>query len=634
MDDKETTKLILKKLKEKISEYELDETIENIVASSSKWSGTFIETKYNDDTKELVDPLTEFYLCKKYFTYFADRYGKIIDVKNKRIFAFKAFDFQKNQIIPVFEKEKFVIFRKSRQVGASVISGIYALWKANFNIAQVIIIISKTRKDAQDFKEKAIVTYNHMPSFLKTKPTADGQNMTTLKLVNNSRIETRAQSPDAGRSATISLVILDEAAFMHYADDIWSAVFPALGNSDGQCFIISTSNGVGNFYHQMWVKATEGESDFYPIYIPWWKFPGRDNSWLPEIEQKNVNYVEEHLGPQVIKEIKDNFETEPEAETYWTAILDSFIKNIEEKDLLYDGPRKNKPWLKKMRDNSKDVRTFNQEILSKFLGSGNTVVNVDALERIEMKIKEPLCVDKLNGEELKGLEIFQNPVDDITYSMFCDVSSGSGRDYNTMQVFRDDTLEQVAEYKKLIDTKAFGSNIKKVAKHYNFAYVVIETNQGMSVFNEVYLHDTDPYPNVFYEFKGKAYRGLHTGPANKRLMLDEFIYNMENDVIQIYGKRTLDELQVYIWHSGKPMASRGYNDDLVLPLLFLSYLAKYGNDHTKLLGFATNNQTVGLGKSQEDALKEEDEYLREESARRYVQDAYGIDWEMYKDVIR
>jgi len=628
---------VLKRLQEKIDQFELQENVDEIKKSKNKWSGEFIETTYNDGTIELVDPLTEFYLCKKHFLYFADNYGQILDVKNKRIFKFKALPFQKKLILPALENNRFVIFRKSRQVGASVISGIYALWKINFNIAQLVIVISKIRKDAQEFKEKAMVTYDRLPTFLKSKPTRDGQNMTTLKLVNNSRLEVRSQSPDAGRGSTASLVILDEAAFMPYADEIWSAVLPALSNSDGQCFIISTSNGVGNFYHQMWTKAEDDNSEFFPLYIPWWKFPGRSNPWLDRIDNHDVVYLENDLGITEVQTIKKELTIDilkSGKGIYWKLLIDAFIKKKEEEALNYNGPKKEKPWLKQMFDAMNDVRKFNQEILSRFLGSGNTVISVGALERIEKMIREPIVSNELLHEEMKGLEIYQGPVDDITYSMFSDVSSGAGQDYNTMQIFRDDTLEQVAEYKRMIDTKAFGTNIKKVAKYYNFAYVVIETNQGMSVFNEVYLHDTEPYQNVFYEFKGKAYRGLHTGPYNKKLMLDEFMYNIENDIIKIYGKRTLDELKVYIWHNGKPVASRGYNDDLVLPLLFLSYLAKYGNDHTKLLGFATSTQTVGMEKDKEEELKEETDYLREESAKKAVQESYGIEWDFYKEIVR
>lgn len=523
-----------------------------------------------------------------------------------------------------------------RQVGASVVAGVYALWKANFNIAQDIIIISKTRPDAQDFKAKAIVTYDRLPNFLKTKATRDGQNMTTLKLSNNSRIVVRAQSPDAGRGGSWALVILDEAAFMPYADDIWSAVFPALSTSGGQCFIISTSNGVGNFYHKTWIAAEQDENDFKPLYIPWWKFPNRDNPWLTEIEKRNVTWIEGQLGEKTVSEIKRKILStdKNEKEIYWTMLVDAFIKVKQEEALAYDGPKENKPWLKSQLDNASSPRKFYQETLAEFLGSGNTVISSDALKKIEMQIRDPIHKDELSNKEyIKNLHVFENPIDDMTYTALVDVATGAGEDYNTIQIVRDDTLEQVAEYKDQIDTKNFAKIIKQCARHYNHAYVIIETNQGMSVFNDVFLHETDPYQNVFYEYKNKTYRGLHTGPANKKLMLDEFCYALENNVIKVYGRRTLEELKVYIWQNGRPEATRGYNDDLVLPLLFLAYVIKYGNQKTKILGFATQNQMLG-NEPGDEFEQSEMQYLKEQTAIRQVEEQFGIDWETYQWLVK
>jgi len=633
MDKAEKKEYVIKRLREKVIEFGLSEDVDKIPLSEK-----YVEVEYNDGIKEIVDPLSEFYLCKKYFHYFADNYGYILDPANKRVFAFKAYAFQKKLVFPALLDNRYVIFRKCRQVGISVISGLYALWRANFNIAQFVLIISKTRKDAQDFKEKAMVTYDRLPIFLKTLPTRDGQNMTTLKLVNNSRMEVRAQSPDAGRGITASLLILDEAAFMPYADEIWSSAFPSLSVSGGQCLIISTSNGVGNFYHQNWLKAESNENGFTPVYIPWWKFPGRDNPWLEKIESEDVAWIEGQLGSEKIKEIQKNLTIRMLKtggdEAYWKALVDEFVAVEEEKALFTKAPAEEWPWLKKMYE-ALGPRKFNQEIISRFLGSGNTVISTNTLEEIETGLKEPLFDGYLNDrEKVPGLVIIQTPVDDITYTLLSDVASGSGKDYSTMQIFRDDTLEQVAEYKAQIDTKAFGKLIKQVAKYYNQAYVVIETNQGQSVFNEVYASEDDPYQNVFYEFKKKAYRGFHTGPANKKLMIDEFMYNLENGVIKIYSKRTLDELQVFIWHNGKPTASIGYNDDLIMPLMFLSYLLKYGNDHTKLLGFATGTQTVGMTQTEAEEVEEEIIFTKEEEARKFVKEGYGMEWEDYAELMK
>jgi hypothetical protein len=619
-------KHVLRRLQEKIIEFNLPITVDKIPLS-----GEYVKVKYNDDTVDTVDWKAEFYLCKNFFEYFADQYGYILDPKNKRVFAFKSHKFQRELIIPTILNNLHVIFRKCRQQGLSVICGIYAIWKVNFNMAQDVMIISRTGKDARDFKAKAMVTYDRLPEFLKTKATRDGQNMSTLKLLNQSKMEVRTAAQDSGRGVTASLLILDECAFMQYADDIWGSAYPSLSNTGGQCFIISTANGVGNFYHQKWLQAENGESDFAAVYVPWWKYPGRDNDWSEYINDHQQDYIENELGTISVEQLKKDLAEEKEnvPDAYWKRLADLYVQKKEEEALNYNGTGK-KPWLKIQRDEL-GPRKFNQEILSRFLGSGNTVISIEALERINEQIREPVFTDSLDGREtIKGLNVFQSPVNDITYTMTVDVASGSGSDYSTFQIFRDDSLEQVVEYKQQIDNKSFSAIIKKVGKRYNLAYVIVETNQGMSVFNELYLDVNDPYQNMLYEFKNRSYRGLHTGPANKKLMLDEFMMNIENNHIKIYGKRTLEEMQVYIWHNNKPQASTGYNDDLVLPIMFLAYLLKYGEQRMTTLGFATATQTVGVPQeTMADERVEEMKYFKEEEAKRAVKDLYGLDWETY-----
>ena len=60
----------------------------------------------------------------------------------------------KKEALEAFQENSKIIFRKSRQVGASVLSGAYALWRANFQKAQKITIISMTQLDAMSFKER------------------------------------------------------------------------------------------------------------------------------------------------------------------------------------------------------------------------------------------------------------------------------------------------------------------------------------------------------------------------------------------------------------------------------------------------------------------------------------------------
>ena len=72
----------------------------------------------------------------------------------------------------------------------------------------------------------------------------------------------------AGRSEALSLLILDEAAFIEKVDEIWTAAQQTLATG-GDCIVLSTPNGVGNWFHQQWVGAEDGTNEFNTIQLHW-----------------------------------------------------------------------------------------------------------------------------------------------------------------------------------------------------------------------------------------------------------------------------------------------------------------------------------------------------------------------------
>jgi hypothetical protein len=456
------------------------------------WSGELIETKLNDGTIELVDRLVEFTLCALYSFYFIDRYCFTLDPQKGPI-PLKLFPFQK-KILDDFQNHRKTIFRKCRQIGASVITGCYALWRANFHKAQIIKIISLQLEDAKEFKEKTIdVNYYEMPGFLKTKTTRDGYSKTRLKLVNQSNLRVLPKSKNAGRGGTPSLVIIDEAAFNEWMDDIWKSIEPSL-DKGGDLVVISTTNGVGNWYHLAYTKAEAGLNEFHTIFVPWWKYPGRDNPWLEDIQS----------GKIPAEEVED------------------FIKQKEFEQLDYKGPIEDAPWLFKKRANAKNERDFQQEILASFLGSGDTVITPKTIERLEASARDPICVDRLlkdpKQRPIPGLWVWKDVVPEHMYMLTADTATGHGKDFSTCQIIDIYQKEQVAEYKNQEPTDKFGMIIKKIARYYNEAYVVIETNHpGPAVFNEVYTSRIDPYFNVYVKKKGRALISWETSPKTRVL---------------------------------------------------------------------------------------------------------------------
>ena len=458
-----------------------------------------IQVKQNDGTIVVVDPIMEFKKCKLDPIYFIDHYCYIVDPVKGEL-PFKLFEYQK-RIVKEYQQHRFNIIKKPRQMGLSWLTACYGLWLINFHNDKTVLVISIRDKEAMEFKEKARYSYDRMPDFLRME-TAD-RSKHSLNLINGSQFQSIPQTKNAGRSKSLSLLILDEIAFQEYDEDIWAAAWPTL-STGGNAILISTTNGIGNLYHRIYTEAQNGENDFNIIDINWWDYPGRDEKWL-----------------------------------------------IEQKRQL------------------PDERKFRAEILCEFLGSGDTVLDPETLEKLDKLKKPPIIQNKIPAlnehsrpTSLPGLWIWEKVISGHEYILAADVGAGNGKDASAFQVIDLNTNEQVAEFKnKLINTHDYADAIKKVAEYYNKAFVIIESNSwGLSTFMKLYYDENSPYTNVYVSKNGKA--SWETTGKSRPQIIDSMV-NSINDV-KINSQRLISELQTFVWHGSKPEAERGYNDDLVI----------------------------------------------------------------------
>lgn len=103
-----------------------------------------------------------------------------------------------------------------------------------------------------------------------------------IEFDNGSFIESIPTSSEAGRSESLSLLVIDEAAIVRWASAIWAAAFPTL-STGGSAIINSTPYGMGNFYHSTWVDAIAGGNPFNAIRLYWQMHPERDQSWYDQM---------------------------------------------------------------------------------------------------------------------------------------------------------------------------------------------------------------------------------------------------------------------------------------------------------------------------------------------------------------
>jgi hypothetical protein len=225
--------------------------------------------------KTLRDIIKEEYVkCAANPVYFMKKYAKIQHPVRGKI-LFELWNFQED-VLKDFRDHRYNICLKSRQLGISTLIAGYSLWLMLFQTDQNILVIATKQETAKNLVTKVRVMYDNLPSWLKTSVVED--NKLSLRLKNGSQIKAVSAAADAARSEALSLLIIDEAAFIDNIEEIWASAQSTI-NTGGSAIINSTPNGVGNFYHKQWVNAKTGTSAFNPIFLHWTVHPERDQAW-------------------------------------------------------------------------------------------------------------------------------------------------------------------------------------------------------------------------------------------------------------------------------------------------------------------------------------------------------------------
>ena len=215
---------------------------------------------------------------------------------------FNLYPYQKS-VLYQFVKDRFNIILKFRQAGITELISMYCLWLAMYHPNKKINIISIKDTTAKKVLKKIKYMYKNLPWYLQV-PIVNGRtgeygSASMIEFNNGSFIESIPTSSEAGRSESLSLLVIDEAAIVRWADQIWAAAFPTL-STGGSAIVNSTPYGIGNFYHSKWVDAIAGGNEFTPIRLYWKMHPERDINWY--------NQMSTALGPKrTAQEIDGDF---------------------------------------------------------------------------------------------------------------------------------------------------------------------------------------------------------------------------------------------------------------------------------------------------------------------------------------
>ena len=174
--------------------------------------------------------------CGKQPSYFINRYCRI-QHPVKGLVQFDTYDFQ-DDCVENFLEHRFNIILKSRQLGISTITAAYAAWLALFHKDKQILVIATKRTTAVNFIKKVKVIITKMPKWLMLSNIV-ANNTQGVEFANGSSVKAIPTSDDAGRSEALSLLIIDEAAFIKNFDDLWAGLYPTL-STGGRTILLST----------------------------------------------------------------------------------------------------------------------------------------------------------------------------------------------------------------------------------------------------------------------------------------------------------------------------------------------------------------------------------------------------------
>lgn len=480
------------------------------------------------EIKEIIKQ--EYIRCVTDPVHFFKKYCYISHPVRGRV-LFHLYDFQESTL-NLFQKERFVIINKSRQLGLSTLVAGYALWMMLFNKDKTVLCIATKQETAKGMVEKVQFMYNNLPNWLRgnKKPLTDSK--LSLKLPNNSEIIASSAAPDAGRRYAISLLLVDEAAFIEGIDTIYTGIKPTIATG-GKMIALSSPNGVGNWFHRTYTEALSNENDFLPLQLKWDLHPERNQKWY-ETEKKNMSARE--------------FAQEYDCDFLGSgnAVIDNEILKFYEENYVREPMDK--------RFMGGDFWVWEEPDYSK-----QYIVSAD--------------VARGDGTDYSAFHVI-NVTDCIQVAEY--KSQIGTREYGHM-------LASVASHYNdallVVENASIGWDVVNtiLEKGYQNLYYSPRAYGEMDM--NRFLHKMDTEQTV---------PGFTTSTKTRPLIIGKMESYIREKVIIFRSRRLLEELRVFIWMNGKGQAQGGYNDDLVMSLgigLFIRDTAmkfyQMGNDLTK-----------------------------------------------------
>ena len=239
--------------------------------------------KPNLSQEYTTEQVMELKRCADDPVYFMRTYMKVMHPTRGAI-PFDLYPYQE-RAVKSFRENKDTIVMMGRQQGKTTVIAAYLLWFACFHFEKYILVASKDNDAALDVMGRIRFGYEELPFWLK--PGCLYFNRHEISFDNNSTIKSSATTENTGRGRSVSLLMLDELAFVKREIQMamWASLAPTL-STGGSCIISSTPNGDQDLFATLWREAESLLNGFKTVFAPWSEHPERDEAYKIEMTAK------------------------------------------------------------------------------------------------------------------------------------------------------------------------------------------------------------------------------------------------------------------------------------------------------------------------------------------------------------
>jgi hypothetical protein len=485
--------------------------------------------------------------------WFLEQLWHVLDVDTFEWVLFKLRDYQREDAEWMAElmgkRRARAIIGKARQIGVTTEAVSLAFHDVFFRKNHPWLIASQGESEAMGtLAERVKEPYNRLPVWFRERgPALKDQNAERMTFDNGSSIVSIPATGKAGRSKSVYGVLLDEAAWVDNAAELF-------GSLDSLCYgpmlIFSTGNGMGNFFNVKWADAQRNDSEFECRFHPWWVVPGRGP--LRILEDGSITSAWYEREKRKYRGREWEFYQENPASP------DEMFAKTGRAALPIDLLQKEMDWREpEYRVNLDAGWDQKSEAWGEFLTDGVEADN-------ELWVWElPLAERDERGR------VTRVP----NYVMAADPAEGLAHgDRTSIVVYNANTMEEAAAYRGHYPIEDLGEILALIGRWYYNALALPErNNQGILPID--HLRRLWHYPRIYrvgplasIPHGDRTPRlGWITNKATKFLLINEFVKALKNGHIMLHDTRFLEEAQTFIadGKGGFSAAGTAYDDHVM-----------------------------------------------------------------------